>query len=172
VAEADTERDGDQAGGRPYAVLDIDGVIADVRHRLHHVERKPKNWDAFFRAAPADGLLAEGLAVAKRLADTHEIVYLTGRPERCRADTQSWLDSHELPPGRLIMRRQGDFRPARVAKIELLRRLAAQRPVEVLVDDDAGVVRAARQAGFQVLHADWMGSQPALFEAQEREGRT
>jgi hypothetical protein len=35
-------------------------------------------------------------------------------------------------------------------------------------------VRAVRRAGFEVLHADWMGEAPqlTLFDAQEREGRT
>ena len=156
----------------PYAVLDIDGVLADVRHRLYHLERRPKNWEAFFRAAPQDPVLDEGLAVARELAGAHQVVYLTGRPERCRADTRDWLDRHALPPGRLLMRRKGDFRPSRVAKIEQLRRLAAQQPVQLVVDDDVSVVRAARAAGFAVLHADWMGGQPALFDAQELDGRT
>jgi hypothetical protein len=26
---------------RPLAVVDIDGVLADVRHRLHHVKNRP-----------------------------------------------------------------------------------------------------------------------------------
>jgi hypothetical protein len=164
--------DHEEPADRPYAVLDIDGVLADVRHRLQHLETKPKAWDAFFAAAVDDPPLAEGLAVARKLAPSHEIVYLTGRPERCRADTERWLERHGLPPGRLIMRRAGDFRPARVTKVQLLRRLAEQRPVDLLVDDDPGVQRAARAAGFSVLDADWMSSEPTLFDAQEGLGRT
>ncbi len=76
---------------RPIAVLDIDGVLADVRHRLHHLERRPKDWAAFFAAAPRDPLLPEGAAVAAQLAPDHDVVYLTGRPERCRRDTLAWL---------------------------------------------------------------------------------
>ncbi|MCX9192794.1 hypothetical protein C3Y87_15505 [Carbonactinospora thermoautotrophica] len=155
-----------------YAVIDIDGVLADVRHRLHHVSRRPKDWDRFFAAAVDDPPLAEGIALVRQLAGTHRIVYLTGRPFRCRQDTLDWLAKHDLPSGRLLMRRPGDFRPARVTKLELLRRLACERPVTVLVDDDIQVVEAARAAGFQVLHADWMESSPTLVEAQEREGRT
>lgn len=157
---------------RPYAAVDIDGVLADPTHRLRFVERRPKDWDAFFAAAPQDPPLAEGLAVARELAADHDIVYLTGRPERCRADTLDWLSRHDLPEGRLVMRRAGDRRPARQAKIGLLRRLAAERPVAVLVDDDAEVCAAAQEAGFPVLRADWMPRPPALSEAQEREGRT
>jgi hypothetical protein len=70
------------------------------------------------------------------------------------------------------MRRGRDFRPARVAKLELLRRLAADRTVAVVVDDDEQVCDAYEQAGFRVLRARWMSEQPALRQAQEDDGRT
>jgi hypothetical protein len=70
------------------------------------------------------------------------------------------------------MRREGDFRPARVTKVETLPALARERPAAVLVDDDDQVAAAARAAGFPVLHADWMSRPVALIEAQERDGRT
>ncbi len=156
----------------PYAVVDIDGVLADVRHRLHHVSGRRRDWDAFFAAAPDDEPLDEGLAVAERLAEDHDIVYLSGRPERCRDDTVAWLELHDLPPGRILLRPEGDRRPARAFKLERLRDLAADRKVAVLVDDDPAVCAAARQRGFVVFEATWMAPQPTLFEAQEREGRT
>lgn len=162
------------SGARPYAVIDLDGVVADVSHRVHHVEARPKDWGAFFGAAGKDPLLVEGHAVVTELATEHEIVYLTGRPDYLRRVTVQWLSRHELPEGRLLMRRRGDFRPSRVAKVEMLRRLAEDRPVRLLVDDDDEVVAAARRAGFEVLHADWAptASRRALREAQERDGRT
>ena len=49
---------------RPLAVFDIDGVLADVRHRLRHVEQRPKDWDAFFAAEPDDPTLVAGIAMA------------------------------------------------------------------------------------------------------------
>ncbi len=157
---------------RPLAVFDIDGVLADVRHRLRHVERHPKDWDAFFSAAPDDPPLAQGVALALASAEECEVVYVTGRPERCRTDTVTWLSRHGLPPGELSMRGERDRRPARTAKPGLLRRLAAERVVAVVVDDDLAVCEAYEQAGFPVIRADWMSSEPALERAQEDEGRT
>ena len=49
-------------GHRSLAVFDIDGVLADVRHRLHHLQSRPQRWNAFFLAADADPLLEEGAA--------------------------------------------------------------------------------------------------------------
>jgi hypothetical protein len=57
---------GDEA--RAIAVIDIDGVLADVRHRLKYLEQRPKNWGAFFRAAPKDPPLQTGLETVARLA--------------------------------------------------------------------------------------------------------
>ncbi|WP_420822049.1 LNS2 domain-containing protein [Streptomyces avicenniae] len=158
---------------RPLAVFDLDGTLADVRHRLHHLTSRRKNWDAFFRAAEHDKPLAEGVALVRKHAATDEIAYVTGRPEHLRADTERWLARHGLPPGRLLMRRAGDRRPARVAKPELLRDLTWGRAVSVVVDDDRQVCRAYRDAGFPVRVADWSDApEPVLTEAQEREGRT
>ena len=154
------------------AVVDIDGVLADVRHRLHHVTGRPKDWRAFFAGAGDDGLLTEGEHTARRLAEVYEVVYLSGRPEICRADTLAWLARHDLPPGDVHLRPRDDRRPGRSFKVDALARLSRGRQVAVLVDDDPRVLDAARQAGFDVLPATWMGEHSALREAQEREGRT
>ena len=44
-------------------------------------------------------------------AEECEVVYLTGRPERCRRDTLDWLAAQGLPEGQLFMRRNDDRRP-------------------------------------------------------------
>lgn len=139
----------------PIAVVDIDGVLADARHRQHHVQVYPKNWDAFFRAAPYDEPLAEGFAVVRELATRYEIVYLSGRPERIREATQRWLTKHDAPEGRLVLRRDHDRRPASVMKLATLRKLAKQNPVAVAVDDEPAVCEAYETAGFQTFRATW-----------------
>jgi hypothetical protein len=99
-------------------------------------------------------------------------VYLTGRPERCRRATLDWLAAHGLPEGRVHMRGNADRRPARFTKLEILRRLARDREVRLLVDDDELVCDDAERAGFTVLRARWAEHSAALEDAQEREGRT
>lgn len=157
---------------RALAVIDVDGVLADVRHRLRHLDRRPKDWDAFFDAAPDDPPLAEGVDAARRLAEVCEVVYLSGRPERCRADTVAWFERHGVPSGELVLRPRRDFRASKDYKVEVLRRLSERAPVAVLVDDDPAVLAAARAAGYDVLPATWMGAAPLLHQAQEEDGRT
>ncbi|CAL9357162.1 HAD family acid phosphatase [Streptomyces sp. Tu 3180] len=157
---------------RPVAVFDLDNTLADTAHRQRFLERRPRDWDAFFAAAPQDPPLAEGVAMVRESARECEIVYLTGRPERCRRDTLDWLAAQGLPGGRVYMRADADRRPARRTKLEVLRRLARTRDVRVLVDDDELVCEDARRAGFTVVPARWTAPSGELEEAQEREGRT
>lgn len=153
-------------------MFDIDGVLADVRHRLRFVSGRPKDWDAFFDAAGDDPPWEQGLALVVESARDCDVVYVTGRPERCRADTAAWLERHGLPAGELAMRSPTDRRPARLTKPPLLRRLAHGLPVAVVVDDDEQVCDAYERAGFPVLRARWAAEAPDLHDVQEREGRT
>ncbi|MFF7177416.1 hypothetical protein [Streptomyces sp. NPDC008121] len=157
---------------RPLAVFDLDNTLAGTAHRQHFLERRPRDWAGFFAAAPEDPPLAEGVALCREAAEECEIVYLTGRPERCRKDTVAWLAAQELPEGRIHMRRDQDRRPARLTKLEILRRLGRDREVRMLVDDDELVCEAAERAGFRVVRARWADPSTALKDAQEREGRT
>jgi phosphoglycolate phosphatase-like HAD superfamily hydrolase len=153
------------------AVFDIDGVVADVRHRLHLLERRPKDWPAFFAAAADDPGLDQGINRVLAAVATHELVWLTGRPNSLRAVTRRWLADHGLPVTELIMRSQRDFRPAPVLKLAELNKLRA-RQVELFVDDDSKVIAAAAQAGFPAVLADWMEDSPVLSQAQDEAGRT
>ncbi|HEY7046283.1 MAG TPA: hypothetical protein VH373_03630 [Jatrophihabitantaceae bacterium] len=153
------------------AVFDIDGVVADVRHRLHHLDSRPKDWGGFFGAAADDPPLPEGVALATDLARSHDVAWLTGRPEWLRAVTSRWLDQHGLPTGELYLRGHGDHRPARLYKLGVLRRLARHQ-IAAFVDDDVEVVDAAQRAGYPAVLADWVPRAPELREAQDRLGRT
>lgn len=152
------------------AVFDIDGVVADVRHRLRHLEGR-RNWRAFFAAAGRDPLLAEGARLVADLASTHEVVWLSGRPEWLHDVTVTWLRRHDLPAAELHLRPAGDFRPAPRFKLDVLRSLAG-RGVAAFVDDDEQVVDAAMAAGFPAALADWVPRAEPLRQAQDEQGRT
>ncbi|MGW0365808.1 phosphatase domain-containing protein [Streptomyces sp. NPDC002990] len=156
----------------PLAVFDIDNTLADTGHRQHFLESRPRDWNGFFGAAPADPPLARGVEMVRNSAADCEVVYLTGRPERCRRDTLDWLARHGLPEGRVWMRGDQDRRPARMTKIDVLKRISRGREVRMLVDDDELVCQAARAAGFRVVLANWAAEAPELKSAQEGEGRT
>ncbi|MFE7974949.1 hypothetical protein [Streptomyces shenzhenensis] len=160
------------SSGRPIAVFDLDNTLADTAHRQRFLRGRPRDWAGFFAAAPQDPPIAEGVALAEESARECDIVYLTGRPERCRRDTLDWLAAQGLPQGRVFMRADADRRPARYTKLEILRRLARDREIRVLVDDDELVCDDAERAGFTAVRARWVNRSTALTEAQNHEGRT
>jgi phosphoglycolate phosphatase-like HAD superfamily hydrolase len=153
------------------AVFDIDGVVADVRHRLHHLAPPRRSWQRFFDEAAEDGLLGEGARLVTDLAQEHEIVWLTGRPEWLRHTTADWLATHGLPGTELHLRPDHDHRPAPRYKLDVLRRLS-RRTIAAFVDDDSLVVDAAVAAGFPAVLAAWVPRDEALRDAQDRLGRT
>ena len=166
--------EGDTTGSaaRPLAVIDVDGVVADVRHRVGFLDGRPRDWDAFFEAAADDPPLTAGLERVRELAVDHDIVWLTGRPESLRETTLDWFLANGLPTGRLIMRRGHDRRPAKIVKRGELRRLGAGRTVAIVIDDDPAVVKVLTADGWPVEHARWVEYAPELGEAQEDAGRT
>lgn len=157
---------------RPLAVFDIDGVLADVRHRLHHIEARPQRWERFFQAAGRDPLLEEGAQRLRAALAEHLVIYLTGRPERTRRLTERWLARHDLPTGPLLMRADDDTRPARYLKRSELRRLSRTREVVSVLDDDPAVVAVLAADGWPVELATWLPHSSTLRSAQEDKGRT
>jgi phosphoglycolate phosphatase-like HAD superfamily hydrolase len=157
---------------RPLAVFDIDGVLANVRHRLHHLEARPQRWERFFQSADRDPVLAEGADRLRAALADHDVLYLTGRPERTRGITERWLARHDLPTGPLVMREDDDYRPARYLKRDVLRRLSEEHEIASVLDDDPAVVNVLAADGWPVELATWLPHSSTLRSAQERQGRT
>ncbi|MBK9740168.1 MAG: hypothetical protein IPO93_11750 [Actinobacteria bacterium] len=130
------------------AIFDIDGVLADASHRQHHVAARPKDWDAFFAAVGADPVIHAGRDRLLAEAQRHEVVLLSGRPERTRTDTEAWLLAAGMGRPRVLLRDDQDRRPAAVVKSELISTLAPPDQVAVVIDDDDSVVAALAAMGY------------------------
>ncbi len=125
---------------RKAVLVDVDGTLSDASHRLHFLLSRPKDWDGFFAAMDADPPVEAVVRWVQNLAHDHEIVIVTGRPEKYKARTRAWLERHGVPFSRIFMRADGDRRPDNVAKAEVLRRL---RPADIaFAIDDRGPVCA------------------------------
>lgn len=148
-----------------YIICDLDGTIADCSHRLHHIEKDPKDWGSFFAECEDDKpiesmvFLIDNFIQAllyQTLCDMPQVrvIYSTGRPERIRNKTRDWL-RHEvnrfIPHEQLLMRPDGDHRPAEVVKLEQVAK-AGIKPEDILCvfDDDEKVCKAWKDLGVTV----------------------
>lgn len=143
---------------KPCYVFDIDGTLADCSHRLHHIQKQPKDWTAFFADCIDDFPISHMIALAKIIGEKHEVVFVSGRSDECREATERWLRAYvfEAP---LYMRKVGDHRNDDILKIELLKEVEADgfKPI-MAFDDRSRVVKAWRDAGIpcaQVADGDF-----------------
>lgn len=137
--------------------FDIDGVIADARHREHHLTGGRRDWKSFFAAADEDAVIDAGLHAVLQALERDDVVLVSGRPERLRDLTQGWLTRHGFPPLPLHLRDDADRRPAAVIKEALLEALGGPAVVTEVHDDDPAVVAALRTAGYSVVHVAHVG---------------
>jgi len=157
-------------------VCDLDGTLCNIEHRTHFVqvaEGAPrvansgdiiyprKDWDSFFNGVPNDTVNEPVLKVLDAFRSTqhrHDIVFCSGRPERCRADTEAWLKQHGFNHYALWMREDGDFRRDDIVKQEILDKYIDKDRVLFVLDDRDQVVDMWRRNGltcFQVAEGDF-----------------
>ncbi len=146
-------------------VCDLDGTLADCEHRVHHVRTKPANWDAFFAGVKDDKLNYPVLSVLNKFVEfegfRYELIFCSGRPERCRADTVEWLLDHAClseDEYTLLMRKDGDFRADHIVKQEILDKHIDKERVLFVLDDRQQVVDMWRRNGlvcFQVAEGNF-----------------
>ena len=132
-------------------VFDIDGTLADVSERLHHLRRKPKNWKAFFAAMAQDKAIRSMVRLCNVLhAAGVQIMLCSGRPEQYRKETVTWLAREGVRYHELRLRRDGDRRSDTLAKQEMLAGID-RASVLFIVEDRRGVVEMWRAQGFVCL---------------------
>ena len=147
AADTLTWRDEPLAPG-PAVVVDLDGTLSDVSGRLHHIERRPKDWDAFFAACLDDPLVDQIARLLELLDRDLIIVLLTARPTKVRPATIEWLARHGVRWDLLVMRAPRDFRSSPEAKLEAIRALRGVGfDLRLALDDDARNAAMFRSEG-------------------------
>ena len=135
---------------RKDIIVDIDGTLADVNHRLHHIRGRRKSWKKFFKLMSADKPVEEVIAQVGELSRDHKIYVVSGRPEDYRETTVEWLRLHQVPYEALYMRRAGDYRPDDVVKQEILDRYFDKDNIELVIEDRPRVIRMWKKNGLKV----------------------
>lgn len=138
-------------------IFDIDGTLADLTHRLHHIKNGSSNWDAFFADAHLDTLITEICGLNHILAEHYKIILVSGRTDAIREITEKWLLDNGIKYSELHMRKHGDYRQDFIIKSEILDHILADgNEIEFVIDDRPSVVAMWRERGIICLQcADW-----------------
>jgi predicted secreted acid phosphatase len=128
---------------KKFVICDLDMTLADCSKRLKHiVGKKRKDYKKFFEEISTDSLRESCFFALQDYAKAgHDIFFLTDRPESTRSATEKWLADKgifaTLPINSLIMRPNGDDRPASKVKQDLIDTYFLHEDwIEVIIDDD------------------------------------
>ncbi len=144
-------------GGDRLALLDLDGVICDDRHRVEHA--LARRWGDYFGLMHLDTVWPQGRRLYEDvILAGFDVGYCTGRRRDYKPITRRWLKKrdfdHTLP---LIMRREEDRRPLAEVKAGIVAEALEFGYREVwLWDDDPHVIElAARVPGATAKWCTW-----------------
>lgn len=137
-------------------LVDIDNTLADCSHRLHHIQKEPKDWDAFFAECDKDTVIEHVRDMVKGfLKRGYSFVFFTARPELTRKTTTKWLwknlgDWFSDPI--IIMRSDTDRRDDDILKKEMLDTHFPDRSViHCVLEDRPRIIRMYRAEGLKVI---------------------
>lgn len=143
-------------------IFDLDGTLADGRHRLHLLPTKDydktESWTEFNLAAVDDLPFQDNIDLCNALGLHYKVVILTGRSDVARQITLDWLWHHNVYFNELVMRSQSDNRKDTVIKEEYLSSIGLEN-ILCCFDDLPHVAYHLRSLGLTchlVTHYDTM----------------
>ena len=140
-----------------FIIVDLDGTLCDITHRLHYVKKpegEKKDWKSFFGEIEHDTRREDVYAIVdKYYGEGYEIVFVSGRPDNYRVQTDTWLAKNfEIPYTALFMRRSGDKRPDTEVKQQIYDTYFKDKyMVHKVIDDRPSVVRQWLSNGLDVI---------------------
>jgi hypothetical protein len=142
---------------KKYVVVDIDGTVSIVGDRVRHLSEKPCNWDGFYsRCSEDEPNITVVELVRNLLLVGYGIVYMSGRRDTERFDTEMWLSAFGIESNLLFMRKAGDFRHDTEIKPELMKQFQKEvgctnDDIAFILEDRNSMVKKWRELGFTCL---------------------
>jgi hypothetical protein len=132
-------------------IFDIDGTLADVSERIHHLKKKPKDWNAFLGGMAQDKAIHSTVRLCNLLyASGIQILLCSGRSETHRDETTTWLAEKGVNYHALLLRKDHDRRSDTIVKREVLAAIDKSK-VLFVVEDRSRVVEMWRSEGLVCL---------------------
>lgn len=132
-------------------IFDIDGTLADISQRIHHIRTKPKNWNAFNNGMAKDKAIHSMVRLCNLLYESGtRVILCSGRNEKNRPETIEWLKKEGVQYHELLLRKDNDMRQDAIIKREMLQDLDKSK-ILFVVEDRSRVVEMWRSEGLTCL---------------------
>jgi len=138
-------------------IIDIDGTIANIDHRKHLIMQDSPKWDEFYKACVGDTPIPENIKLIKDdlEAMTAQPVFVTGRSDIVKDETDNWLIEHffggKVYPYTMHMRAAGDHREDFEVKKEVCEEALAEDEIVRAYDDRPQVIRMYKDRGLDIV---------------------
>lgn len=135
-------------------LFDIDGTLANLNGREKFLKQEKPDWQNFNAKMEEDLPNTPIVELYRALYESKkfEIILVSGRQEKFRKVTQTWLTWHEIPFNTLLMRADKDQQPDQAVKQDILNSLKSQgKEILFTVDDRQSVVDMWRANGITCL---------------------
>lgn len=138
--------------GKAVVIVDLDGTLANNSRDLDEafgVPGEKRNFHKFHKASEHAPVNENVLRLIKDMrSDSLNIIALSGRTDSYARETINFLNRIGAPVSRLILKREGDFRPDTDFKLEALSQLQDEGLVVVhAIDDRPRVLEMWENAG-------------------------
>ena len=146
-------------------IIDIDGTISNLDHRLYHIRKQPRDYNSFFAAMTEDTPIQDTLWLIDLLITAYyeepDFVFFicTGRPEDYRRQTEEWLREYAMRlrnvVNNIFMRPSKDFRKDSIIKNEMRQKIEGKGfNIRVVLEDRQSVVDMWRENGITCLQVN------------------
>lgn len=145
---------------KDIVVVDLDGTLANIDHRLHLIKRDKPDWDGFFRACVDDTPNDWCRELIGSLDHSGLNVFIvSARSKMVFQETVDWLHKHLIcrfnthysGPALTMLRAEGDYTPDDELKIKWLNESGLKDRILFVVDDRQRVVDMWRKEGLVCL---------------------
>jgi FMN phosphatase YigB (HAD superfamily) len=156
----------------PAIIFDIDGTLADITHRLHHIQKLPKDWDSFHADAGKDipyplCMFAAGMCQSFLYCDSLVMpLFVTGRDKSQYQQTFKWIQTNIdtdyicAEEDSLFMRPEGNREDDTIVKRRIYEeQIAPCYDVIAVFEDRPRVISMWREIGLTVYDCNKTGGE-------------
>ena len=121
-------------------LCDLDGTLCNVSHRRQYVATKPRNWDAWNAGLVNDKPNLAVLGIITSLTYYYPLIFVSGRSDDYRKQTEEWLEKYDISYNALYMRKYKDNRDDVIVKGELADEIEKEYNILGVFDDRKKVI--------------------------------